>query len=108
VDRPSSAPEQEPIPWLPLDGAHLSAIDGSGAQVLLLVRRWELGTRLLANVVTGTWGIKDGFGHYRSPAGEGRCRSCCSHWVQLTLDMHRSTRLRIQHFLEHRAEPFFT
>jgi hypothetical protein len=71
VDRSSPAPEQEPIPWLPLDGVHLSAVDGAGAQVLLLVRRWEPGTRLVADVLlTDTWGIKDAFGHYRSPAGE--------------------------------------
>jgi hypothetical protein len=71
VDRPSPTSEEEPIPWLPLDGVHLSAVDGAGAQVLLLLRRWEPGTRLVADVLqTDTWGIKDAFGHYRSPVGE--------------------------------------
>jgi hypothetical protein len=71
VDRLSPPSEEESAPWLLLDGAHLSAVDGAGAQVLLLVRRWEPGTRLVADVLqTDTWGVKDAFGRYRSPAGE--------------------------------------
>ena len=71
VDRSRPTSEEEPVPWLPLDGVHLSAVDGAGAQVLLLLRRWEAGTRLVADVLqTDTWGIKDAFGRYRSPAGE--------------------------------------
>jgi hypothetical protein len=71
VDRPSPTWEEEPTPWLPLEAVHLSAVDGAGAQVLLLLRHWEAGTRLVADVLqTDTWGLKDAFGRYRAPAGE--------------------------------------
>jgi hypothetical protein len=71
VDRSHAPSAEQPIPWLSLDGVHLSAVDGAGAQVLLLVRRWEPGTRLVADVLqTDTWGIKEAFGRYRSRVGE--------------------------------------
>jgi hypothetical protein len=66
-------PREEPDAWLPLEGVRVSAVDGAGAQVLLLRRRWEHGAHLVADVLqTDTWGIKDAFGSYRSPAGEAQ------------------------------------
>jgi hypothetical protein len=71
VAQPTATSEEEvPVPWLPLEAVHLSAVDGAGAQVLLLLRQWEAGTSLVADVLqTDTWGLKDAFGHYRALPG---------------------------------------
>lgn len=61
----------EPIPFLPLDRALLSPVDGAGAQAILVVHQIADGLSRLANfLLTDTWGIKDTYGTDRVATSE--------------------------------------
>lgn len=57
----------EPFPLPPVEEAHISMIDGSGGQVLLVLRQLAEGVFMMADVLSkDDWGIKDVFGAYRA------------------------------------------
>ncbi|MCL5958901.1 MAG: hypothetical protein M1358_06200 [Chloroflexi bacterium] len=52
----------------PLEKVWASAVDGAGAQVLLLKRSWMPGLSLVVDVLhKDSWGMKDAFGFFRMP-----------------------------------------
>lgn len=56
----------------PVDTLWASPIDGAGAQVLLLMRRWMPGFHLVADVLhKDSWGVKEAFGFHHMPEAEG-------------------------------------
>ena len=55
----------------PVDTLWASPVDGAGAQVLLLMRRWMPGLHLVADVLhKDSWGVKEAFGFQRMPETE--------------------------------------
>ena len=67
VDAEVADEADEPLPFPEVDRALLSMIDGSGGQVILVVRRWSTGLLSFVDIFhQDDWGIKGVFGASRT------------------------------------------